>query len=194
MRWKTRPAALTYGDLLIGAQCSAQAEPLAPPGQSVGLMLPNANAARRGLFRAAFGQWAAGMLNFSAGPANVLAACKAAQVKTIVTSRAFVEKASCDNLVERIGAETRSSISKTCAKTFRPSTSSAPVSSAARRRPARPDEPAVILFTSGSEGPPKGVVLSHRNILSNVAQAAARSISAAATGCSTCCRSSIPSA
>ena len=38
----------------------------------------------------------------------------------------------------------------------------------------KPDDWAVVLFTSGTEGVPKGVVLSHRNVLSNVAQAEAR--------------------
>ena len=116
------------------------------------------------------------MINFTAGVANVLAACAAAEVGTIVTSRAFVEKGE----ARQAGRSARregptSSISRICARRFRASTSSAGWSATVALwcRATRTNL-AAILFTSGSEGTPKGVVLSHRNMLCNAAQAAAR--------------------
>ena len=42
------------------------------------------------------------MINFTSGAANVLGACRAAEVDTILTARAFVEKARLDKLVGQL--------------------------------------------------------------------------------------------
>ena len=79
--------------------------PLADEGKAVGVMLPNAN----GAVVTMFGLMSAGrvpaMINFTAGAANILAGCKAAQVKTIVTARGFIERGKLEPLVEKLSAE-----------------------------------------------------------------------------------------
>jgi len=115
------------------------------------------------------------MINFTAGAANIRAACTAAVVRTIVTSRGFVERARLDKLVDSLAETIRIIYLEDLRQT---------VSLADKMRaligyrralvPRNADEPAAILFTSGSEGTPKGVVLTHRNMLCNAAQAAAR--------------------
>ena len=71
----------------------AKLMPLAAEGRAIGVMLPNSNGAVVTVLSLLSGGRVPAMINFTAGAANVLGACRAAQVDTILTSRAFVEKA-----------------------------------------------------------------------------------------------------
>src|SRR6185312_12134903 len=99
---------LTYRKLILGAQVlSRKLEKGSTVGENVGVLLPN-SAGVAVVFMAlqSIGRVPA-MLNFSAGPVNVLAAMKAAQVKTVLTSKAFIEKGKLDKLIAAIGEQAR---------------------------------------------------------------------------------------
>ncbi|WP_239025953.1 acyl-[ACP]--phospholipid O-acyltransferase [Sphingomonas paeninsulae] len=173
---------MSYDRLIIASY--ALSRPLAAvtkPGEAIGVLLPNV----AGVVVTLFGLQAIGrvpaMLNYTAGLTNIRAACRAAGVQIIVTARAFVAQAKLDDVVAGliadglrvlyledigatigIGAKLRALIVSRFAE------------SNLRRQRIDPNAPAVILFTSGSEGLPKGVALSHRNLIANIQQLAAR--------------------
>ncbi|MDP6183888.1 MAG: AMP-binding protein, partial [Gammaproteobacteria bacterium] len=172
-------AKLTYRQLLLRANMLGPFIAAATePKDSVGIMLPSTAAAIVTLTAAQSRGRKTAMLNFTAGARGLAIACETANVKMIYTSRAFVEAAGLEEEIETLEELTQI----TYLEDIRPRVSLARKIGAAiaafapdfvyhfRERNRNPHDDCVVLFTSGSEGIPKGVVLTHSNVIANRAQ------------------------
>ncbi len=168
---------LKYGKLLIGAYALGdKLAKLTSKGENVGFLLPNSKGAAVTFWGLqAYGRVPT-MLNAKAEKADMLSYTTTASLKTIVTSRRFVQLAKLEDKIKALSETTKivyledikpqigffSKIKALLhARDWLPRPKDA----------AKGGDPACIIFTSGSEGPPKGVVLSSTNLLSNAAQA-----------------------
>ncbi|WP_058493421.1 AMP-binding protein [Legionella worsleiensis] len=151
--------------------------------EHVGVMMPTTVAGMVTFFALQAYRRIPAMLNFSMGFYNLISACNTAGIKTIYTSRQFIATAKLESLVEELQSaglivryleEFKSSISLAnkiagLLKGMAPA-----LTYKLLGETVAPNETGVVLFTSGSEGVPKGVALSHANILANCCQMKSR--------------------
>lgn len=163
---------LVLGSLVLGRKLAERTR----AGERVGVLLPNVNAVAATMFGLiAFGRVPA-MLNFTTGAAGLMAAAQSVEAKVIVTSRRFVGTAKLEDKIATLSKaltiiyleDVRSEIG--FMDRVRGVIQARRADRVHAEHKGAPDDIAVVLFTSGTERQPKGVALTHANLLSNIEQ------------------------
>jgi len=149
-------------------------------GENVGVLLPNSTKTLVVLLALQFQKRVPAMLNYSIGSAGMASACSTGKIQTVLTSRKFIELAHLEDDTQALAQHVKLVYLEDLAADISTADKLKAFYKAKtadvwyKSHDYDADDPAVVLFTSGSEGAPKGVVLSHANILANHKQLRAR--------------------
>lgn len=151
------------------------------PGENIGLLVPTSSAGLMTNIAAMMTGKTVVNINYTSSIDAILSAQNRAQIKSIVTSRKFVQKLEkkgieCARILEGSNVCYLEDMAKKVSKSQKLraylATQLLPTTLLqflyCRRQNI--NDNAAILFSSGSEGEPKGIVLTHKNIMANLRQ------------------------
>lgn len=167
---------ITLGRVLLGSVVLGRAlNKYIQSDEHVGMLLPNAIPTAVTFYALQGLGVVPAMLNFTMGEDSIESAIKTAKIKTVLTSRKFIELGELEHIEKKL----QEMVNVIYLEDIKDQIGlldkligivKTKMNLSLNKDQPTAEQPAVILFTSGSEGAPKGVVLSHKNLLSNQAQ------------------------
>lgn len=161
----------TYKDLILSANVFYQKlKPTLANEKNIGVLLPSAGANVLTIFSLFKLGKVPAMLNFSMGASTLLDCVKVANIKVVLSSKNFIEQGELHHLIEALKDEVLIIYLEDLKENIQANQKLMGLTQYMLNSKADVGHNELILFTSGSENKPKGVILTHDNILSNIYQ------------------------